>query len=292
MSSGPTIAEQLRDKRVGVCLASGFFGFYHQAGVLAALEERGITPARLTGTSAGALTAALYASGLEMERIRDDLVAMKRQTFWDVHVPFTRLGFGALAGKKFQAELARVLAVHSFESCRIPLDVGVYDIDEGRVAYFNEGALVPAVYASCAVPYMFTPAEIDGRRYWDGGFGEKCAMVPFLTGPKVDVVLVSYIPRRSDTRRDRPKKGLLSFMPPITAIFANTPYEERQERDQQSLKVLRESGLETLVFAPERVWLGPFSMNRGGASYEQAREGALRILDSTGDGLLGCPQLA
>ncbi|MCP4606471.1 MAG: hypothetical protein GY847_39185 [Proteobacteria bacterium] len=289
MSQLANIADSIRNKRVGLCLASGFFGFYHQAGVLAALEEKSIRPVRITGTSAGAITASMYAAGLEADEIRRELLALRRNSFWDMHWPLTRRGFGLLAGYRFSAELARVLPVHSFEECSIPLAVGSYDLENGRVRHFSSGPLIPAVYASCAYPYLFTPIEIDGRCYWDGGFSEKCALVPFLKDPEVDVVIVSYMARR-ESQRVKPT-GLRAFLPPLSSIFADTPQDERQERDQTSVRLLREAGKEVLVFAPERLWLGAFSMNKGSQAFEQARAGTLCILESEGDNLLGCQHL-
>ncbi len=290
MTSRASIAARIRDKRVGVCLASGFFGFYHQAGVLRALEEQGIEPLTLTGTSAGALTGSIYAAGLDPRATGDALISLKRQSYWDMHWPFTRLGFGMLAGHRFRSELARVLPVHSFEECRTPLTVGVYDLEDGRVKHISSGPLIPAVYASCSYPYLFTPAELNGRRYWDGGFGEKCALVPFLKEPEVDVVIVSYMPRGGQPREGR--AGIRAFLPPLSSLMADTPYEERYERDVTSVRLLREAGKEVLVFCPDRVRLGPFTMHKGAEAFERGREGTLAILDSSDDKLLGAPQLS
>ncbi len=289
MTQNISIADRIRDKRVGVCLASGFFGFYHQTGVLAALEEAGIKSVRLTGTSAGALTASMYAAGLNVGEIRDGLLALNRKSFWDMHWPITRLGFGLLAGHRFRSELARVLPVHSFEECKLPLSVGIYDLEDGRIKYLSSGPLIEAVYTSCAYPYLFTPADLNGHRCWDGGFGEKCPLVPFLEEPKVDVVIVSYMPKHK--KPPKKKSGLLGFLPPASSIFAYIPYEERLERDVTSVRVLREAGKEVLVMSPERVWLGPFTMDKGHDAYEQARTGTLRILESKNDDLLGCELL-
>ncbi|MDJ0762024.1 MAG: patatin-like phospholipase family protein [Myxococcota bacterium] len=284
-----SFTEQLRDKRVGLCLASGFFGFYHHAGVLSALEAAGIYPVRITGTSAGALTAAMYATGMNVESIRDALVALERKSFWDMTWPFGQRGVGLLAGHRFQSELGRVLPVHSFEACRLPLAVGVYNIDVGRVVHLSEGPLIPAVYASCALPYLFSPARIGKLSYWDGGVGEKCPLIPFLKGLPVDVVLVSYMGGR---RIAKPKRtGLAQFLPPLSSLFVDTPLEERLERDRASVDALRAADIEVLVFAPERLGLGPFSMHRGARAFEMGRLGMERMLASADPALLGASVL-
>jgi NTE family protein len=281
-----SIADKLQGKQVGVCLASGFFGFFHHAGVLQALTALGVRPARLTGTSAGALVGSMYAAGLDPDRIADELLGIGLTDFWDMHFPFTRDGVGLLAGHRFRSRLAQALPVHRFEDCRVPLAVGAVDIDDGRVRHLSTGSLLPAVHASCAVPYLFTPVRLGGRRYWDGGFGEKCPLVPFLGEPRLDAVVVSYLPLR-EARREEAERGLRSFLPPLSSLLADTPREERVERDRASVASLREAGIEVLVLAPERVWLGPFTLDRGPRALEQGREGAHRILESDDESLLG-----
>jgi predicted acylesterase/phospholipase RssA len=268
-------------------LAAGFFGFYHHAGVLTALEENGIHPARISGTSAGALTASLYATGMNGREIGDFLVGLERNDFWDVHWPWTRRGFGLLAGHRFSATLSKALSVHSFEACRIPLTVTAYDLGVGRVRHFSSGPLIPAVYASCAYPYLFTPAEIEGKHYWDGGFGEKTPLVPFLEPPDVEVVIVSYLPPSGEE-----KEGVKEFVPSLSSMFAFSPRCERIERDKMSVKLLRENGKRVVVCAPERVELGPFSMDKAREAFQQGLEGMIRILESEDEELLGCEHLS
>ncbi|MGB1581430.1 MAG: patatin-like phospholipase family protein, partial [Nevskiales bacterium] len=64
-STKPTasLREWLSESAFGLTMSSGFFGFFAHSGMLSALEDEGLTPARLSGSSAGALTAALWASG-------------------------------------------------------------------------------------------------------------------------------------------------------------------------------------------------------------------------------------
>lgn len=286
-----SIAARLKHKQVGLCLASGFFGFFHHAGVLQALHQRGIRPARLSGNSAGALVAAMYAAGLEPERIADELTSIGLGDFWDMRFPLSPDGFGLLAGHRFRARLAQALPVHSFEDCRAPLAVGAVGIGDGRVRHFASGPLLPAVHASCAVPYLFAPVRVDGRRYWDGGFAEKCPLVPFLGQPRVDAVVISYLPLR-EQRREQQRGGLLGFLPALPSLFADTPLEERLERDRASVARLREADVEVLVLAPERVWLGPFTLERGPEALERGRDGAARILDSDDEALLGAETLS
>jgi NTE family protein len=284
-------AESLRGLRVGVALSSGFFGFFHHAGVLQALAARGILPTRITGNSAGALAGSLYAAGLDPDALAAELLSVRRADFWDPGWPLTRRGFGFLAGDRFAARLARALPVHGFADCRIPISVGAYGLDDGRTRHLGEGALVPAVHASCAVPYMFQPVEVGGRRYWDGGFGEKTPLAPFIKARDVDAVVVSYLPPR-DADATGKKKGVLSFLPKPSSLFADVPADERFERDLSAVAILREAGVRVLVLGPEPVPLGPFSLDRGEAAVLAGRDGAGRILDSEDESALGSAWLS
>jgi predicted acylesterase/phospholipase RssA len=135
------------------------------------------------------------------------------------------------------------------------------------------------------VPYLFAPVEVDGLRYWDGGFAEKTPLGPLVTARDIDAVVISHLPPR-EQRNDRPRKeGLFSDL----AFFADTPAQERIERDRESVRLLREAGKDVFVLAPPRVWLSPFSLHLAGDAVRQGREGAARILADPS--LCGCPEL-
>ena len=266
----------LRGRRVGLVLSAGFFGFFHHAGVVSALEEAGVTACRITGNSAGALIGGMLASGMSPAEIQRALFSLKRRDFWDLHVPVGPGGLSLLAGHRLQALLGRTLCVHSFEACPVPLTVGVYHIDTGRMAYIDQGSLIKGVYASLAIPYLFPPEVIDGQRYWDGGFAEKTPLVPYLDHDDVDIILVSYLPqRRKRTNRD----GILGFLPPLSALFADVPYEERTARDRASLEALEKAGKQVYFLAPTHLPLGPFSMEKGRQAFEQGYTGTQALLN-------------
>ena len=285
------LVEQLRGARVGVALSSGFFGFFHHAGVLDALVDRGIRPARIAGNSAGALVGAMYAAGLDPAEIAAELLTVRRADFWDPGWPFSPRGFGLLAGEKLAARVARTLLVHGFAGCRVPLSLGVYGLDDGRTRHLGDGALVPAVHASCAVPYMFQPVEIGGHRYWDGGFGEKTPLAPFIKARDVDAVVVSYLPPR-DGETGPKRRGARALLPKPSSLFADTPIDERLERDKAAVAILREAGVRVLVLGPKPVPLGPFTLERGEAAASAGRDGASRILDSSDEAQLGTEWLS
>lgn len=171
--AAPTLRQWLTEAPFSVGLSAGFFGFFAHAGFMAALEDAGLVPQRITGSSAGALTGGLWAAGLEAARLRDALRALKRSDFWD-----PAPGFGLLRGARFAALLRDLLPVTAFEQCRVQLAVSAYDVWARRTQALGVGALGPAIQASCTVPGLFHPLSHQGRLWLDGGLLDR----PGLTG--------------------------------------------------------------------------------------------------------------
>src|SRR5690349_3081769 len=92
--SAPMLREWLLEKPFSMTLSAGFFGFFAHAGVMTVLEDTGLLPVRISGASAGALVGGIWASGVNATTIRDELLRLRREDFWDV-----RPGLGLLAGR-------------------------------------------------------------------------------------------------------------------------------------------------------------------------------------------------
>src|SRR5262245_21144563 len=97
-----TLREWLALGPYTLALSSGFFGFYAHTGFVAVLEREGLPPDRVTGSSAGALVAGLWAAGLDAPAIEAELRRLRRADFWD-----PRPGAGLLAGRLFRRKLER-----------------------------------------------------------------------------------------------------------------------------------------------------------------------------------------
>ena len=164
----PTLRDWLAEGPFTLGLSSGFFGFYAHAGVVAALEDEGLWPARLCGSSAGALVGGLTAAGVPAGRLCRELLALRRQDFWD-----PAPGLGLLRGARFRALLAGLLPVATFEACPRPLAVSAFDLVRRRTAVLDAGPLAPAIYASCAAPFLFQPIRIGGQLLLDGGVRDR-----------------------------------------------------------------------------------------------------------------------
>ena len=191
--SVPSLRDWLREGPFTLGLSSGFFGFFAHAGLMTVLEDEGLLPARLAGSSAGALVAGLWASGIDGPRLREELHALRREHFWD-----PRPGFGLLRGRLFRERLDGLLLGRTFADCRALLSVSVFDALSRRTRVLAAGPLAPALHASCAVPLLFQPVWVDGRPLLDGGIADR----PGLDGvPAGERVLHHHLASRSPWRR-------------------------------------------------------------------------------------------
>lgn len=192
MTALPTLREVLSERPFALAMSSGFFGFFAHTGMLTALLEAGLTPVRVTGSSAGALVGGLWAAGLDPAQARAALEGLTRGAFWD---PAPGLGF--LRGRKFRSLLESLLPAPGFRQTRVPFAASVYDPLARRTVVITEGRLAPAIHASCAVPFLFHPVRIGARVYVDGGVADR----PGLAGmPAGNRVLYHHLASRSHWR--------------------------------------------------------------------------------------------
>lgn len=150
--------------RRDLILSSGFLAFARHVGFLTAVEEAGIEVGALCGTSSGALAAALWATGMPAEAIGRELSARAPAR---VLRPAARPWRGLFRIQPVIARL-RPLLPATFAGLERPLGVGAMD-RAGQHLLITDGPLPEAVAASCAIPVVFQPVELAGRRLWDGG---------------------------------------------------------------------------------------------------------------------------
>lgn len=91
--------------RTGVVFSSGFFGFFAHAGVLSALRERGIHPAGFSGSSSGAIVAAMAACDMPDDAIQRILFDLRKADFWDPDPPGTLLRYALRAFRGYTGYL-------------------------------------------------------------------------------------------------------------------------------------------------------------------------------------------
>jgi NTE family protein len=142
------------------------------AGVLLELERAGIPVAGVAGVSGGALVAAAWAGGADLEKLIEQASRL-HPWFW-----VRGWGGGLLSGTKLGALIDEFLPVATFEGLRCPLAVVATEVDTGNKVVFTSGPLRDTVRASCSFPGVFPPMVLDGVRYYDGGVSEVIPVRP------------------------------------------------------------------------------------------------------------------
>ncbi len=155
----------LRSPRIGLALGGGAARGFAHIGVIQVLEEAGIRPALVVGTSAGSVVAALYASGKSGAELGQLADAMDESAITDWAFP----GRGLIRGEALARFVRDNTGGRSIEQMKLPLGIVATDLDNGQAILFQVGDPGVAVRASSAVPAVFQPVRIGSREYVDGG---------------------------------------------------------------------------------------------------------------------------
>ena len=159
-----------RNEVLGLCLSGGgALGFAH-IGVLQALEDHGIFPDQIVGSSMGAIVGTLYAAGYSpaemLQMIKDDKLykITKLMTF---HPTFLKSG---LSNHSILRNLIKELIPHnSFEQLKKRMHVCVVNLSTAEWTIVGEGELDKWVAASASIPGVFEAIKHDDTYYVDGG---------------------------------------------------------------------------------------------------------------------------
>jgi NTE family protein len=163
----PPLAKPQRPIRVGLALGGGAARGFAHIGVIKALEARNVQVDLVSGTSAGSVVAALYASGMNGFAINKLALTMDEASISDWALPFRARGL--LQGVALQNYLNTTLHDRPIEKMAKPLGVVATDLRTGQPILFQRGNTGIAVRASCSVPSIFEPVKIAGHEYVDGG---------------------------------------------------------------------------------------------------------------------------
>lgn len=139
-------------------------------GVLEVLEEEGIPIDLIVGCSAGALVGALYADTYSAESVKDMLMSCKRGDLLDIRLSCCR--YGLSQGNAMCSFMRKHLKARHFEDLKIPFVCVATDLEQGEAIPLGTGPLIPAIQASCAVPFFYQPVVLHGRVLIDGGVVE------------------------------------------------------------------------------------------------------------------------
>jgi NTE family protein len=160
--------------KIGLVLSGGGARGFAHIGVIQALNEAGIFPDVICGTSAGAIVGGLYADGYSPQEILKIINSKSRFNYVRPTVPKD----GLLQISGVIRILRNSLRAKTFEELKIPLFVTATDLNNGRVDYFSSGELLNKIIASASIPVLFRPVVIDNKKYVDGGVLDNLPIKP------------------------------------------------------------------------------------------------------------------
>tara|TARA_R110002096_G_scaffold250181_8_gene442635 strand:- start:707 stop:1558 length:852 start_codon:yes stop_codon:yes gene_type:complete len=214
--------------KVGLALGGG--GVRGLAHVLAleVLDDCGVKPDVIAGTSMGAIVGAMYASGYSGKEIREGLrghvifkedkpkdVWKKKRNLsrWLRFFRITKGKQGMFSADGFLSYLVESLGVETFEQLKIPFRAVATDFYRKEVVILKSGDLLPAIKASMAIPGVFEPVVHEGRVLVDGGLADN---LPYGTlMDECDVVIaIDVVPTVAEDQTDPP-----SMMNAVLGMF-------------------------------------------------------------------------
>ena len=151
--------------RIGIALGGGAAKGFAHIGVIKMLEANGIRPEVVSGTSAGSVVGALYASGMDAFEMQQHAVALDEARIRDV----TLFNGGLIRGQKLQDYVNEMVGRRPFEKMRMPFAAVSTRLETGDRTVFVRGNVGQAVRASCSIPGVFETVKIGDYRYVDGG---------------------------------------------------------------------------------------------------------------------------
>lgn len=185
----------MSEPRLAVAFGASFLGFPTHLGFLRGLLAGGWKPHAVSGSSAGALLAGLYAAGLKMDAIeaaftRADFKSHFRERSFPLRALGTFLGRrgvpAVLLGHKFERLLVELVGEMRIEDCPAArLHLAVTNLRKNSVELRDRGPLVQTILASCALPGFLAPRRLDGELLWDGGLGSVVPVEQWIDDPEI-----------------------------------------------------------------------------------------------------------
>lgn len=159
---------------IGLVLSGGGIKGVAHIGAIKALEEHGIYPTHISGSSAGAVVGTFYAAGYSPNEMLDFF--KKIQLFNFSRYAFRKPGF--IDTDKFYADFKKYFPVDNFNVLQKKLFITTVDILNGHIKVFDKGPLIKPFLASSAFPGIFSPVLINESVYADGGILDNFPLDP------------------------------------------------------------------------------------------------------------------
>jgi len=258
-------------KPFGIALGSGAARGLAHIGVLEALEEEGLRPASIAGTSMGALVGAVYGSG-NLTSLKEEFLKLDRRNILFYFLELNMPRSGLIDGHRIVETLEDQFLTRRIEDLDCPFRCIATNLLTGKPYIFREGNLAQAVRASISIPGIFNPVYIEPDVLIDGGLVNPVPVdevrdmgAKFVVGVEVTFgrlekaeksIPTNYLDRlreiqtdlRSETRQrwiDRIKEALTSVNPeqlgPIKKWLAPAPIPNMIDVLANSFRIMEDT---------------------------------------------------
>jgi NTE family protein len=212
--------------KTGLVLSGGGTRGFAHLGVISALYEKGIRPDVISGTSAGAIVGAFIAANKSPEEILEIFSSGTFFKYTNLHFPVD----GLLKLNGLQEVIQNEIAYKNIEDLPVAFYIAVSNLNKGIVEYKNKGLLDIAVLASSSIPVVFSPVEIDGEYFVDGGLLDNIPIEPIKNDCE-QIVTVNINP----LERDGKFKNLIQVA--VRTFYMNANANIRQIRKYSSVYI-------------------------------------------------------
>lgn len=226
-------------ERVLLVLGGGGVKGMAHVGAWKAVEEASLEVSGVIGTSIGALVGACLAGGLGWRELAPMAVALRKRDIVSMNGRSLLLNGirqpSVFHGERFMEYIREVLPVERFDQLRFPLAINAVDLETGLMEWFGAGGrtdltLAEAVYASCALPLFYPPAEIGGRHYVDGGVLDALPFEHASTLGADRIIAVDVTAGGDRDSLDTITKGMIAIHHRVFDIMGNAQRRARLER--------------------------------------------------------------
>jgi NTE family protein len=229
----------MRAERVVLVLGAGGVKGMAHVGAWKAVEEAGLQVAGIVGTSIGALVGACLAGGCGWPVLAPKAMALKKKDIVSMNGRSLLLNGirqrSIFHGERFQGYIRSMLPAERFDELALPLSINAVDLETGGVEWFGAGGrtdvpLADAVYASCALPLFYPPAEIAGRFYVDGGVRDALPIERAVSLGAEMVIAVDVAAGEVKDSLDTVAKGMVAIHHRVYDIMSYAHRTARLER--------------------------------------------------------------
>lgn len=204
-------------KKLGLALGAGGARGVAHIGFLQALEDNGIKPDYVAGSSMGSVVGSCYCLGLSPDYMFRTVRALRARDILDLSPVAIKNGT-LLKSAKMQALLNRYLGGVDFEDLKIPFACTGVDLISGEKVIFSHGCVATAVQASSSIPLVFAPVEYENMLIADGGVIDR---VPVEEVRKMGAEVIVGVDVLGPLREMDELKSILNYFLRLIDIFDN-----------------------------------------------------------------------